>query len=323
MEKWLNIKSNLEYIYFVLEWKFEVPKVTWKKLCPDKYNFKKKIFWRKYHKDIFIIGIFNDLEYPFEYEKELIYNDIPFLKSLLQKCIRRQKSLSAVKCMKHLLRVNIVEAVRRLGIIMVEDTEVMNTLPIIMWITAAVPQWRPPQRVIEWLLGVVHVLCNHKHNRIYKECDKKPYNILNTLKNKQIIYCLQFRKAFGGLKCDTNMLENASIYYMSNPVIKVRSVLIDYYTIENLTFQEWEFVCVDHHITNIADIIFKQFPQYSVDYIKKLLWQYRSCINTRHDKLLYNDSTNKKDFLLIQNRVDQFSYNILKFKFGEKNKSNK
>ena len=96
--------------------------------------------------------------------------NVAFLKSHLQKCVRKGKACLAVATAKQLLKLDVQQFVRRLAIIMVEDVEFHPTIfGVLVWWTVVlasqskntihctdVPLW-----LCEYLLGVVHVLCKH------------------------------------------------------------------------------------------------------------------------------------------------------------------
>ena len=100
---------------------------------------------------------------------------IPYLKSHLQKCVRKGLARQAVATTKQLLKLSVVECVRRLAVIMVEDVALHpQAMGVLLWWTVVlahrlkgrgqgatlrcvdVPLW-----LCEWLLGLVHVLCAH------------------------------------------------------------------------------------------------------------------------------------------------------------------
>ena len=291
-------------------------------LTTDQKILKKKIYFKLYCTFIYVYGIFNKNEYPFEYRREVSYDSVPFIKSLLQKAVRRQNKLCAVKAMKILIKLNITEAIRRLSIIMIEDVEVLESLPTIVWMTTVISFWKPPRRCIEWLLGVVHSLCIHPIHFNYPDLINKERKILDNLnrvnyKRKQIIYSLELRKAYGGLPGDIRMIEYTSFYFKTRNPKKSKSFLLDWDSIEPLSIDEWELSAVDHHITPIAKFIEREFPIFTIDHIKNLIWNYKSSINKREKDLHYNLKTRKEDFKLFERRLEQIAYGILMKNFKE------
>jgi hypothetical protein len=317
-DKWLNLESNLEYKHFVCDWKSIVPKTRWRKTAPEIFSFKKKIYFKAYCTYIYVYGIFNKKETIFEFRYEATYDSVPFLKSLLQKAIRRQNKLCAVKAMKHLIKLNLVEAVRRLSIIMVEDVEILESFSTLVWMTTVISFWKPPRRCIEWLLGVVHSLCIHPtHCRYCPEKERKILDTLTEISNKrtQIIYSLELRRAYGGLLGDMKMLNYASLYVKKFDPKETKNYLIDWDSIEILSIGEWELSAVDHHVSPIAKFVEKEYP-FDLEYIKKLIWDFRSSVNKRRSTP-YDSKNREGDFKSFEKRLEQMAYGILMRKFNE------
>lgn len=87
---------------------------------------------------------------------ETIYNNVPYLKSHLQKCIRRSNVNLALKTALHLARLDLQELLRRLAIIMVEDAILMPEFSTLVWITAAVSKgYCLDQKRMYWLFGLI------------------------------------------------------------------------------------------------------------------------------------------------------------------------
>jgi hypothetical protein len=314
-DKWLNIESKFQFKHFVCDWTSDVPKTRWVELPPEKFTFEKKIYLKSYCTFIYVYGIFNKKETPFVYRNEISYDNVPFIKSLLQKTVRRQNKLCAVKAMKILIKLNIT-----LAIIMIEDVEVLESLPTIVWMTTVISFWKPPRRCVEWLLGVVHSLCIHPiyFNFCEYEKERKILDNISSLSNKrkQIIYSLQIRISYGGLPCDMRMIDRASVYFKNNDPKKTKSYLIDWDSIELLSIEEWELSSVDFHVTPIARFIEKE-SSFSEEYIRKLIWEYKSSINKREKQLRYNSKTREEDFKTFERRLGQIAYGILARKFKD------
>ena len=102
-----NIK---EYFYLLWENKFK-PNVeaylTHK--CPEKINFIEKINCDYIKKDYFfyICGYFTDYDEKYNLQKETTYNNIHYLESHLQKCIRKQNDILSIPTALHMMKLNI------------------------------------------------------------------------------------------------------------------------------------------------------------------------------------------------------------------------
>ena len=126
ISNWVN-SENKNYNIFSLNWNNDIPETNWLLKKPIKYNFS-KIVKCKTLGDIFVVG---------NIESDISMNSTEFkytslLKSNLQKCVRRQilnKSLSTAKLM---IKTDFLQFIRRLAIIMLEDTTLHESFNIIV-----------------------------------------------------------------------------------------------------------------------------------------------------------------------------------------------
>ena len=163
---------------------------------------------------------------------------IPYLKSHLQKCVRKSLAPQAVATTKQLLKLNAVECVRRLAVIMVEDVALHpQAMGVLLWWTVVlahrlkgrgqgatlrctdVPLW-----LCEWLLGLVHVLCAHPvfvrlpntlpHTTPWQRL--QALHAANTSSDpvtssyRDTLCSLYLRATYGGLKGDVALLEQVA-----------------------------------------------------------------------------------------------------------------
>lgn len=131
------------------------------------------------------------------------------IKSNLQKCIRRRLSSKAVRSAYALLSISPFEALRRTFIIILEDTLPIPALPTLAWFMMATSKgYLLSTDQVEWVLGVVYLVCEKIHyRRPFKE--KLPIGVLmdNTIET-QVLWSMAFRRAYGGMKGDQEMMEN-------------------------------------------------------------------------------------------------------------------
>ena len=159
---------------------------------------------------------------------------IPYLKSHLQKCVRKGLAPQAVATTKQLLKLSVVECVRRLAVIMVEDVALHpQAMGVLLWWTVVlahrlkgrgqgatlrcvdVPLW-----LCEWLLGLVHVLCAHPvfvrlPNVLPRATPWQRLLALDTTtdptaSHRDTLCSLYLRATYGGLKGDVALLEQAA-----------------------------------------------------------------------------------------------------------------
>ena len=98
-----------------------------------------------------------------------------------------------------------------------------------------------------------------------------------------ILFSLQFRKAYGGMKGDINMMEyykqlviNNKIHILDGKIPIIKS------DINDLTDREWIYEANDFHCNRyiIRKIQYK-YPHLSENYLKDLIWIFSSSINYR------------------------------------------
>lgn len=168
---------------------------------------------------------------------------IPYLKSHLQKCIRKGNIKNALSTAYCFIKQNRLECIRRLSIIMVEDVELHSSFNVLLWwivVLSKKPELQDNEPVMDhltqWLLGVVNLLCQHPHRtklNTLEECKESfpihscwgiiqhihkwktqmiaLHDIQSLLQNT--IYSVLFRATYGGLKGDMQLLHHVANHY--------------------------------------------------------------------------------------------------------------
>ena len=130
------------YFYLIWENKFKPNKdAYWCNEKPKKVNFITKINcnYIKTGYFFYLCAYFPDYEEKtYNIGKEKIYKNVHYLKSHLQKCIRKQNDYLAIPTCNHLLKLDTVELLRRLPIIMLEDTELHESFSTLIWLMIVV-----------------------------------------------------------------------------------------------------------------------------------------------------------------------------------------
>ena len=81
---------------------------------------------------------------------------VPVLKSILQKGIRRRKPLPSVRVASELADKSLGDLLRRLPIILLEDSTLHPSLPFLVWLMMAVSKdYQPPLSLLKRMLGIV------------------------------------------------------------------------------------------------------------------------------------------------------------------------
>ena len=82
------------------------------------------------------------------------------LKSMLQKAVRRGKTDSAIRLATALADLSLIELLRRLPIIVMEDISLHPELPMLVWLMAAASKgYNPPMALLTAVLGIVLDVC--------------------------------------------------------------------------------------------------------------------------------------------------------------------
>ena len=315
LEKWLNIKpikDNIKNIFYILWDKKKPSYAIWSNTIPNNINFSTKIKWKELNKEIILCGYISNLDEIYNIPIENTYKNVPIIKSHLQKSIRRQNDNLSIQSAWIMIKMDIIAFIRRIIIIMIEDVYLDETIIILQWLLCAVSTnlFSLKRNHIKWLLGVVHMLSIHpKKDNLDKDIDNfiiKDYlnsKILN-LKGKEIsiLYCLAFRISYGGMISDKILFKNAFYLWYERFInneknnIKYPIKLISL-NIKNLNKEDFLLCSIDFHCSPyILKWIQQKYPEYSVEYIKKLLWNYNSKINI--DNLYkYDDWVNIKQHI--------------------------
>ena len=311
LNQWLNIKDLNIPKYFYWKWGEDAIWTNEKK----KGNFEVEIFWKEYNHKLILVG---------NYPENTVYNlnniedpNIPLMKSHLQKCVRKKLYTKAVKTAYQLINSNFNEFIRRINIIMLEDTILVDSYVNLIWMMLAFSskKWFPQRIHIEWLLGIVHNLCDIE---LYDEYEthnvpKQRLYISDLNINQQsIIYSMQIRISYGGMKGDMSMIQylinkNIKKFRNGEEIIKKKvrrvSLIMEFLPYKKFDFSAVDFHCYPYFTKNIKN----KFPEYFEDEIEKIVWKFRSGINVRKKQIKSSDDWNK-----IKNYVTWLSEIILK-----------
>lgn len=300
-----SINSTKESIhtYFYLHWNDKKPKfqAQFLKEKPKLINFKHTFVWN--NTEIVLCGYFDFLinqDEIYKLDKEKKYKNIGFLKSLLQKAIRRGNVDIAVKCAYHYILLDLQDFLRRLPIIIIEDTTLHEVYSTVVWLMVASNMKECTilfdKVIYEYLMGVIYVIAKsplyHSIN-INDTCEEIKFDILKEDVNKKniqlksLIYSMMVRKAYGGMKCDLFMLEkyshiwnhlNIESKYLNKSV--VRPIMLE--SIPQLQLNEWILEAIDFHcVPQILTYVHEEYEEFSEEYIKNLIWHYSSKKNIR------------------------------------------
>jgi hypothetical protein len=321
----LNNSSNVNNInslkkYFYLSWNNEFrpdEQAYWLDKKPDKVNFIEEIQSNYIYKGytFYLCGYFKDYDDPiYNLSKETKFKNIFFLKSHLQKSIRKQNDSLAIQTSYHLLKLDHVELLRRISIIMIEDVQIHESFTTIIWLMIALSndkksksnnssKFRIKKYIYEWVLGVIYTLCqineiNNFENKAYKKEDElkisktniQLFNSFNQYNREiySILYSIHIRISFGGLNGDIEMLKNFANYIniinITKNINKIPIRLIKIY-VKELEIDDIDYTAIDYHCnSNFLEYIHKKFPHIEMEELKKIIWYHSSGINYRISK---------------------------------------
>lgn len=328
LENWFLPKESfdIDRRYFYLEWKHNgnrPNKVEWCKKLPPNCNVVKKITLRG-SMQITVCGkIFNngdddpfqDIESSFEFKNKSL------LKSHLQKCIRRKLECKAIRTAYYHMKRDMSDFLRRLPIIMLEDTCLHSSVNVIIWFMCVNDIINYQNYMIWYFLGIVHYIsvsdnCDgiEKNSftsktdiiQLWNKIEKLPSNIRNML------YSLTVRYSYGGMKGDEKLIIDNINFYLEKKIYitrfedKIRPVQIN----RTIYINEFEISAVDFHcFPMIIGEIRKQYKEYTEDEIKKAIWYNSSSINKR--KINNIDDNNKQIWNTIKYHFNTVAKSML------------
>ena len=267
-------------MYFYLEWTDKRPSyVELFEERPENINFENSFKIKK--QEYIICGNINSKFMNYYPPVKLVYKKNQYLLSHLQKCIRRMDDIKSVQTAKHLVDLDCTSFLRRLPIIMLEDVTIHTCFPVIVWLMIAYSKgFSMKHEILKWLLGVVYHLSTCKDKTYY---ENKEINEIEINTNNRILNSLRFRKAYGGMKGDMNMIEYYTqlVYYDKIKLDEEKIPLVKI-TMKPLLKKDWIYQANDFHCNrSIIQQINNYFPNYDKEYLKKLIWNFSSSQNNR------------------------------------------
>jgi hypothetical protein len=310
--------NNIKNI-FDLNWE-DKPYALWLDNLPDNnINFSINIKLKNNQNDVIICGTLpqNNFIIP----NESYYSNISYLKSHLQKCIRRGFADKAVKTAYHMIKLDIKDFLKFLIIIMIEDVVLHDSLSIILWLLSASTSknFIFQKKIIEWLLNIVYTLCYIKeHDKISKLDKIKDINRYNQIKNNNnlsLLYSLQFILNYINDKEYVKIINYFSELWFHRFIENKECNKLyfdnnfDIFSIKKLSKKEWELSAIDLSCAPyLINWIKNKFNNFDEDEIKSILWHNNSKINFR-DNIDLSHGTNeywnkiKMDVVLLQTYI--------------------
>ena len=231
-------------------------------------------------------------------------NNVPFLKSNLQKAVRRGKVDIALVTAYNLIIADFWEFTRRLIIISLEDVSYLDNTDFLVWCMLAYPNFEITNEIIQYLLTTVYKLVTSKKILKIKKIDQMAEIPISD----SIRFPLLIRKAYGGLKGDMKMIN----YLCRKPIKDSQIIKVPRKRIKiTRPFCNWDIIyeAIDFHICSkmIPHIINKSEIK-DKDLIKKIIWFNNSAYNIRRPNIEYE----KENWEKIKDIVNDFQkkYNV-------------
>lgn len=247
LDSFLGIKAKLKQ-YFYIDWtkatNDEIPLAEWLNEKPKNVTWSQIIKWKNVG-DIMVCCTDNSVFYEedskdFNLGSQLrIINRkswdekkyvMKFLKSHLQKCLRRKRNIEALRTSYEMMLININELLRRVCIIIFEDIRLKNYFTTMVWLMAAVSKGYVLQSYqVNLELKFINDLCLEdrytdlselkNYDNHFKTVDVR--NLLLEIENneiitnqqKSLIYSIGLRIGFGGREGDMQMIFDYSLIW--------------------------------------------------------------------------------------------------------------
>lgn len=302
-------------------------KATWcsyRHIDLKKNKFSVYVKWKDLNTDIMIATDY--VGEPYNIDMINVYHNKEYLKSHLQKVIRRSNPYKALKTAWHFLDLDLHDFLRRLAVIAVEDCMPLDGYANIVWFMAAVSKgYLPDNRQICWILGYVYDLAQcPKYEQI-------EHNDTLTIKNiktkslsqdgKNLIYSILLRKAYGGMRSDKGMCLAAAQLWSRR--YSTDSLHLKYLVRENkfitppislLDKSEWVIGAIDFHCCpSIIQSIWEKHDQYTEEDIKKAIWHCSSSVTNKENIGLDLNQRNPTEHLHLWKDIKKDFLSYAKF----------
>jgi len=294
--KWTSKLSKVKHLnkLGLVTWKVNKHQKILASLRVDDYNmeqlFEGETFLQKHEE--------------FKFKTIFDKRHLPILKSQLQKCARRQKAELAVKTAVSMVLIEdnrenvkqfgLFELLRRLTIIMIEDTVLSESFSFLTWCMAVLSKGHYLngyclEKIIELVKGIASSGFRDPKAYHFDMFKADVYDLVKKSIMKPMVLSTLFRSAYRGMKSDHKMLLSAAQtwmmrYFYNSPLLAWKEIntFLPIDTFEQLSKDEIQPESLDHHCTNIVDRI-QKYMNYPREEIEILIWDNSSCLNTRFD----------------------------------------
>jgi hypothetical protein len=313
---------TLYYTYYPLE-----IKIITSETCPDFHNYKKITETR----EKIIIGIVCDDDDNMTFSQ--IINErsleisVSLIKSNLQKSIRRKlENVALNSTMAMIVSGNLMDLLRRLTIISIEDVCINKYYCIIVWYYIALSKnYKLTNFDVNFIFSYVKLLCSI--DVFYENIDNNDFindYKLNDLFNNVNCIALYLRLQFGGFNGE-KILINTLITQIINGKIIIcdDEIVISKYQIYEESMNELDilssaidFHCFPKMIEKILSKIINNNPNIELneDDIRNYIWVYDSNVNLRNNNCNKNFKSMDPNIwnFIIKPKCDIYRFHIMK-----------
>lgn len=298
---------------FYLEWPAPgtdgTPSARWCNVTDvpkDKVAFGSYVKWTDLRTEIFVATNYKTKE-RFSCLASNPYHNVAYLKSHLQKCIRRSNAAKAIKTTQHFMDLDTHDCLRRLAIIAIEDCLPLEGFSILVWLMSALSKgYLIDNAQYCWILGYVNDLAHCKYYEQLPHADDgdgpgtKEMRLLSLPTGRRdLVYSILFRQSYGGMKSDKGMCRVAALVWANRLHTGSRFLeLLERKTIyitppvTELTPNEWIIGAIDFHCCpNIISAMWEKHDDLDQGQIKSAIWH---CSSSLTDKLLLTDDLGQR-----------------------------
>lgn len=238
---------------------------------------------------------------------------IPFIKSNLQKGIRRKEHDVVYQSLLWLLSEDKISVLRRLPIIMIEDTILFQQIEIIIWLMIADKEYILREGDVEIILCIVkNMIEENGYFNYERNIEDNKIDDIKGIEN-DTLRSLAYREKYGGMKGDMKLINKAIHYYMKNKYLIVevkeydmREIMEKYEELDcvyiDILWEAIDFHCYPFILSNISDK-----TGYTREMIKEYIWYSDSAWNERKEltKRKSNEYKKKEEWIIIENELEK------------------
>lgn len=233
---------------------------------------------------------------------ENLVSMVPFLKSQIQKAVRRNLVREGVQAAWILMKQDAMEFFRRLPIIMIEDKKIHQDFPLVIWMMLTYDGKTPiPFNLAERLIWIVYDLCSEPKMADFKRSldrnlpeDFKKGTIAKfknlSSRDKCLVASCIIRADYGGTTNDVDMMNRYALWQLNDPIEPIaaswKSGILGTLDIQDvMTPDAWIIQAFDFHVTKMIPYILKNTKSALVEQQLKGAGFTHTDITTHHDRV--------------------------------------